>query len=192
MVLQIINHSNNSIKNQNIKSHKTKNKAKNCINTKISNNNKNEQIKKNNQDNYFNFQDNIQPNNNLKSQNGQYYSDYSDYYDEEEAIAENVSIDDFESQPRDDQLSTTVIDLHELTKYQADFIVRNSIKESKKNRIGVFKFITGRGNHSIGKTPVLRPLVLSICKEFNVYCYVPKKNPGVIVCDVRRPYNNSK
>lgn len=82
------------------------------------------------------------------------YSD--DEYDE---------IQYFEVPSSENQLKTERVDLHNLTQKEARFIVESSIIHSKENGIGVFHFVTGRGNHSVNNVPILRPLVFEICKK---------------------------
>ena len=118
--------------------------------------------------------------------NDDQYDDSEEFYEEEE---EEEILDDYDN---DSQPGTTWkterIDLHGYSKQEARFIVEKSISSAKKNRIGVFHFVTGVGHGSLNHIPVLRPLVLEICQKYNVYAFLPEKNKGVVVCDIRKPY----
>lgn len=114
--------------------------------------------------------------------------DNDDKYDYNEEDQNNNGQDDFESQQRDNHLKTETIDLHGLVSKEARFIVEASLSQAKKNGIGVFRFITGIGNHSTNNIPILRPLVLEICKKYNCYAYIPEKNQGFVVCNVCKPF----
>ena len=114
-------------------------------------------------------------------ENDQYY-DY-DYEEEEEQADYQYS-----NQQGEEYLKTETIDLHGMLKQEAKFLVESSLSHAKKKGIGVFRFNTGKGNHSINNIPVLRPLVLEICKKFNMYAYIPERNTGYVVCNVNRPF----
>lgn len=114
-------------------------------------------------------------------ENGQYY-DY-DYEEEEDQADYHYS-----NQQGEEYLKTETIDLHGMLKQEARFLVESSLTHAKKKGIGVFRFNTGKGNHSVNNIPVLRPLVLEICKKFNMYAYIPERNEGYVVCNVNRPF----
>jgi hypothetical protein len=50
--------------------------------------------------------------------------------------------------------------------------------------IGEIQFCTGRGAHSPGHLPVLRPLVVKRCRDFGHPAKVDPTNPGVVICSL--------
>ena len=159
---------NHSSLEENIKSGLIPTKAKNNFNQ--TNQNKNKSV--------INISDSQYSQNSLPS---------SYYFEEEEEEEEE---EEYESQQKNNISSFEKIDLHGYNQKEAREIVENVIKKAKKKKIGVFHFITGQGNHSIDGTPVLRPLVLEICKKYNVHAYISSKIQGVVVCNVSKKYQD--
>lgn len=76
---------------------------------------------------------------------------------------------------------TKEIDLHGLTAAEAQVAVMQALDDAKYKNIGTISFITGRGQHTKGNVSVLRPLVLSFCKDHGYRAHVGS-NRGVVVC----------
>lgn len=79
-----------------------------------------------------------------------------------------------------DQIS---VDLHGLNVTDAQVTVMKTLDASQHNNVGLIEFITGRGTHTKGHVSVLRPLVLTICKERGFRAHVGS-NRGVVVCHI--------
>lgn len=77
--------------------------------------------------------------------------------------------------------NTQEIELHGKTYDEAQELVISALDSAKINHIRKILFITGRGRHSIDNIPVLKPMVLKICKKkgFNPSL---SKNKGTIIC----------
>lgn len=103
--------------------------------------------------------------------------DSSEYEEEEDFFESNGT-----------PLKTEKIDLHGLVRKDARFLVESKIVHAKENGIGLYLFVCGKGIHSMNNVAVLKPMVLEICKKLNVNGYVSTVNPGIIICDVNRPY----
>ena len=78
---------------------------------------------------------------------------------------------------------TQEIELHGKNLVDAKEAVIRALDSAQQNKIKKIFFITGRGNHSKGNVPVLRPMVLKVCKErgFNPTL---SQNKGTIICAV--------
>ncbi|KAK8842357.1 hypothetical protein M9Y10_025936 [Tritrichomonas musculus] len=120
----------------------------------------------------------------LSTNNDNYFDDD----EEEEEYEYEYEYDDDDEESQSQGMMTKRIDLHGYVKDDARLLVEDQISHARENRIGVFHFITGRGNHSEGNKAILRPLVLEICKKYNVHGYIPEKNPGMVLCNISKPY----
>ena len=75
---------------------------------------------------------------------------------------------------------TPLVDLHGLTKYEATAMVESVLADPPKVR--VVPFITGRGIHSPGRVPVLRPHVLKLCQDRGFAACIDRANEGIVRC----------
>ena len=109
---------------------------------------------------------------------------YNQHYEEEEEEEvnnlENIDVNNIPNFQR--------IDLHGYKYKDAKNLVESSIKHARENNIGIFHFITGIGNNSINSIPILRPMVMEVCKCLNVHAYISKLNPGIVICNVNKRF----
>jgi hypothetical protein len=73
------------------------------------------------------------------------------------------------------------IDLHGFTRADYRDKVLEALEDAEK-RPGIEKvnFITGRGRHSKGEMPLLRPLVLEFLQKQGITAALMEKNPGIV------------
>jgi hypothetical protein len=73
------------------------------------------------------------------------------------------------------------VDLHGFTRADYREKVLEVLKEAE-HRPGIEKvnFITGRGRHSKGEMPLLRPLVLELLQKQGIAAELMEKNPGIV------------
>lgn len=74
------------------------------------------------------------------------------------------------------------VDLHNYTYEQAQQLVSACLSRAPHSDIKNINFITGKGIHS-KNGPVIRPLVMKMCKEFKIPAKVNPNNTGVVVVD---------
>ncbi|OHS98669.1 hypothetical protein TRFO_34893 [Tritrichomonas foetus] len=152
----------------------------------------NNQNYNNYQNNYNNFDEEEDNNNNYNHYNNDnngyenyYYNDNDediDFGEEDEEEDNGMHIDTNNAQKFER------IDLHGYYYKDAKFIVETSIINAKATNVGVFHFVTGVGNNSKNNEPILRPMVMEVCQQLNVYAYISKVNPGIVVVDVNKPF----
>lgn len=75
------------------------------------------------------------------------------------------------------------IDLHGMRVAEAQETVIRTLRNVQNSNTGIIYFITGRGQHSKGNVPVLRPLVMKMCKERG-YRPAVSQNRGTVICNV--------
>jgi len=81
------------------------------------------------------------------------------------------------------QRDNRVYDLHGYTAYEASVFVDQILEEALDEGCKTVQFITGKGIHSVGRSPVLRPLVLQKCRNKHFKAFVRKDNEGIVeVC----------
>jgi DNA-nicking Smr family endonuclease len=78
------------------------------------------------------------------------------------------------------------LDLHGSNKAEAVEIVHEALTRAQRSRnTGTIRFCTGRGLHSPGGMPVLRPIVQRMCKEYGCTVWLESKG-GVVCCRIGR------
>jgi hypothetical protein len=82
-------------------------------------------------------------------------------------------------------LRTLFIDLHRTRAVEALALTREALRNgTAAGDIGEIRFCTGRGAHSPGHSPVLRPLVLKTCRDLGYPARVNPTNCGVVICSL--------
>lgn len=84
------------------------------------------------------------------------------------------------TKPTHKKKRTIYIDLHGLTQEKAKEFVNDTINKYINSDVHIINFITGRGKHSQGGIPVLRPLVLYICHTMNISAKIKPDNEGIV------------
>lgn len=75
------------------------------------------------------------------------------------------------------------VDLHGYRASEAYGLVSKALREVRADgSVAQISFITGKGLHSKSGIPVLRPLVLRLCRDMGFKAYVGA-NRGVVICD---------
>lgn len=82
-----------------------------------------------------------------------------------------------------DRKRIITVDLHHYTSSQAQRLVLRCLQKAPESDIQEINFITGRGMHSKNKKPILRPLVLNLCKSKGIKAEICKQNNGVVSVD---------
>ena len=65
-----------------------------------------------------------------------------------------------------------------------NYALDNSKTTLNGEKVDRFHFITGRGNHSEGNKPILKPQVLDLCKKRKFKAYICPQNEGIIIVEL--------
>ena len=65
-----------------------------------------------------------------------------------------------------------------------NYALDNSNVTLNGEKVDRFHFITGRGNHSEGNKPILKPQVLDLCKKRKFKAYICPQNEGTIIVEL--------
>ena len=85
-----------------------------------------------------------------------------------------------QAKPIDPNRSAT-IDLHNYRSDEAAEYVTRVIRNARGS-FGVVYFITGKGNNSKNHIPILRPLVMKICRQAGANTRILPNNTGIVEC----------
>lgn len=77
------------------------------------------------------------------------------------------------------------IDLHGLTLTVAYQVLKDVISIAKANKIRYVHLITGKGIHSNGNMPILRPYLLDVCRLEGIKASLDSRNSGEIKCIIK-------
>lgn len=72
------------------------------------------------------------------------------------------------------------LDLHGKRKADCKEFVEEVLMRNKNSRYSKINFITGKGKHSPGNIPVLRPLTMKICEKYGFKASILPDNDGVV------------
>lgn len=79
------------------------------------------------------------------------------------------------------------IDLHGLRVEEAKERAEAAIKRAKANGVKKLVFIVGKGLHSEGGVPKIKPAILSLINKHNLRCTPNVPNPGCITVELVKP-----
>jgi DNA-nicking Smr family endonuclease len=85
---------------------------------------------------------------------------------------------------KSEPLRSLWVDLHGYSARDAGDLVREATANAQKaGDVGEISFCTGKGLHSKGGIPVLRPLVLKLCRDLG-FAAALAQNTGVVTCTI--------
>ena len=111
-------------------------------------------------------------------------SESYDSDDESDDEADSESDDEAE-EPQPFKRKQFSINLHGHTKETALPLITRILNAASSLGAATVTFITGRGSHSANGVPVLRPLVLDLCRRRGVPARVGR-NEGRVICQIAR------
>ncbi|KAK8870816.1 hypothetical protein M9Y10_008713 [Tritrichomonas musculus] len=85
---------------------------------------------------------------------------------------------------KSENLEIREIDLHGENAVNVHEKVYRALEDAERGGIREIHFITGRGRHSQGNIPILRPLVYSLCKKRG-YKPLLSRDKGCVICKIK-------
>lgn len=82
------------------------------------------------------------------------------------------------------------IDLHDLKPKEAQWILTKVVEYEFRNKTPILRVIVGKGKHSVGGHPKVKPAIIETCRQFGWPVHEVPYDPGVLEIDLYRSFSD--